>query len=100
MARIGTKKNPAVVRVQTEEREYEVLDYCTERGIPVLVGLEPDKDEDLADIARALGAPAPAPAPVPREQRSVEKVSRNDPSPCGSGRKYKKCCLDRAASAG
>ena len=21
------------------------------------------------------------------------KVSRNDPCPCGSGRKYKKCCL-------
>jgi hypothetical protein len=22
-------------------------------------------------------------------------VSRNDPCPCGSGKKYKKCCLDR-----
>jgi uncharacterized protein YecA (UPF0149 family) len=22
-----------------------------------------------------------------------EKVGRNDPCPCGSGRKYKKCCL-------
>jgi SEC-C motif-containing protein len=24
--------------------------------------------------------------------RSLEKVGRNDPCPCGSGRKYKKCC--------
>ncbi len=24
--------------------------------------------------------------------RRVEKVGRNDPCPCGSGRKYKKCC--------
>ena len=24
--------------------------------------------------------------------RSVEKVGRNDPCPCGSGKKYKKCC--------
>jgi preprotein translocase subunit SecA len=24
--------------------------------------------------------------------RSVTKVGRNDPCPCGSGRKYKKCC--------
>jgi hypothetical protein len=23
------------------------------------------------------------------------RVSRNDPCPCGSGKKYKKCCLDR-----
>jgi preprotein translocase subunit SecA len=22
----------------------------------------------------------------------VEKVGRNDPCPCGSGKKYKKCC--------
>lgn len=25
-------------------------------------------------------------------QRRVEKVGRNDPCPCGSGKKYKKCC--------
>jgi uncharacterized protein YecA (UPF0149 family) len=25
-------------------------------------------------------------------ERRVEKVGRNDPCPCGSGRKYKKCC--------
>jgi uncharacterized protein YecA (UPF0149 family) len=23
------------------------------------------------------------------------KVGRNKPCPCGSGRKYKKCCLDK-----
>ena len=23
------------------------------------------------------------------------KIGRNDPCPCGSGKKYKKCCLDR-----
>ncbi|MCW9035748.1 MAG: YchJ family protein [Rhodospirillales bacterium] len=26
------------------------------------------------------------------EQRVVEKVGRNDPCPCGSGKKHKKCC--------
>ena len=43
------------------------------------------------------GAPGPArPQRVPsREgtyQRSSEKVGRNDPCPCGSGKKFKKCC--------
>jgi tetratricopeptide (TPR) repeat protein len=28
-----------------------------------------------------------------------KKVSRNDPCPCGSGRKYKKCCLPRQEAA-
>ena len=27
-------------------------------------------------------------------QRVASKIGRNDPCPCGSGRKYKKCCLD------
>lgn len=27
--------------------------------------------------------------------RKAPKVGRNDPCPCGSGKKYKKCCLDR-----
>jgi uncharacterized protein YecA (UPF0149 family) len=25
-------------------------------------------------------------------RRIIEKVSRNDPCPCGSGKKFKKCC--------
>ena len=25
--------------------------------------------------------------------REEEKIGRNDPCPCGSGKKYKKCCM-------
>jgi hypothetical protein len=32
-------------------------------------------------------------APVPAYVRTTPKVGRNDPCPCGSGKKYKKCCL-------
>jgi SEC-C motif-containing protein len=28
-------------------------------------------------------------------KRDGDKVGRNDPCPCGSGKKYKKCCLNR-----
>lgn len=31
--------------------------------------------------------------------RSEPKVGRNDPCPCGSGRKYKKCCAGKAQAA-
>ena len=34
-------------------------------------------------------------APMPPSQPDL-KVGRNDPCPCGSGRKHKKCCLARA----
>jgi uncharacterized protein len=40
---------------------------------------------DLYDIARSLG---PRTVPAHREA----KIGRNDPCPCGSGKKYKKCC--------
>ena len=30
--------------------------------------------------------------PKPETVRNEPKVGRNDPCPCGSGRKYKKCC--------
>ena len=30
--------------------------------------------------------------PTPPQPRRVEKIGRNDPCPCGSGIKYKKCC--------
>ncbi len=47
------------------------------------IGLEPDKPEDISDIERLLNPPAP---------RIVYNVGRNEPCPCGSGKKYKKCC--------
>jgi len=34
-------------------------------------------------------------APVSQIVREKVKLSRNDPCPCGSGKKYKKCCLGK-----
>ncbi len=35
---------------------------------------------------------APKPAPQGPSKREADKVGRNDDCPCGSGKKYKKCC--------
>lgn len=85
MASIGTRKNPAIVRVQTTDRAQRVLELCNENEIEVIVGLEPDKPEDLSDIERAFQAREPA--------RAVQKIGRNEPCLCGSGKKFKKCCV-------
>ena len=29
------------------------------------------------------------------EPKFMEKISRNAPCPCGSGKKYKKCCINK-----
>ncbi len=34
----------------------------------------------------------PLPPPVETIRGEGEKVGRNDPCPCGSGKKYKQCC--------
>lgn len=34
-------------------------------------------------------------APVVTQRRAGPKIGRNDACPCGSGKKYKKCCLGR-----
>jgi len=90
VARIGTKQRPAVVRVQTQDRAAEILALCQDNDIQVLVGVEPDKTEDISDVERILAPPTPALA--------GPKVGRNDPCPCGSGKKFKKCCADLPAA--
>ena len=35
----------------------------------------------------------PAPPPMQPVRNALRNVGRNDPCPCGSGKKYKKCCL-------
>jgi len=84
LASIGSRKKPAVVRVQTTERAQRILEFCDENGIIAIVGVEPDKPEDISDIDRAILAREPI--------RSTPKVGRNEPCPCGSGKKFKKCC--------
>jgi hypothetical protein len=47
------------------------------------------KGRSPKQAAEVMRAPSTAPAP---------RVGRNDPCPCRSGRKYKKCCLLKAAN--
>ena len=52
MAKLGTEKRPVVVRVQTEARMHEVVSICEEHGWKFIVGIEPDKPEDISDVRR------------------------------------------------
>ncbi len=83
-AKLGTDKNPAVVRVQTKKRMNEVASVFEKNGWKYTIGLEPDKPEDIADLEILLNPP--------QTLIAEKKVGRNAPCPCGSGKKYKKCC--------
>ena len=83
-AKLGTKKRPAVVNVQTEERMKEVELKFEENDWKYTIELEPDKPENIADLEILLNPPI--------TKIAEKKVRRNEPCPCGSGKKYKKCC--------
>jgi uncharacterized protein len=69
--------------------------------------LSPDKCEEVLQMMiagltkiyryfephRRSRASASRPAPLRREGR---KIGRNEPCPCGSGRKFKRCCAPTA----
>jgi hypothetical protein len=50
------------------------------------------REAQLKEVGASLWHPAAKPA------RAAPKIGRNDPCPCGSGRKYKKCCLGKSAA--
>jgi len=57
---------------------------------------EEEEDEEDSDISDTEGTPYYAgSAPQSPIRNATPKIGRNDPCPCGSGKKYKKCCLDK-----
>jgi uncharacterized protein len=53
-------------------------------------------EDVVAELDEALASDDEAPPGEP-VQNPLRDVGRNDPCPCGSGKKFKKCCLDKAA---
>jgi len=55
------------------------------------------QDANMDEVTKEMQAPMPinlALDALKLGQNRVKKIGRNDPCPCGSGRKYKKCCLN------
>jgi SWIM/SEC-C metal-binding protein len=91
LAKLGTHKRPAVVRVRSFDKAEDIVALCEEHGWQVIVGVEVDEPEDTSDVERLLnsltGDPKPSGKPL-----LPPKISGNDYCPCGSGKKFKKCC--------
>ena len=90
VAAAGAAKDPGAVRVVAA-----IVDLADAEG-----------DEFAKDIVRAFERPRDF---LPKEAerwlasgftttRVAPKVGRNDPCPCGSGKKYKKCCEGKAVT--
>ena len=91
MAKLGTDRKPAVVRVQTGEKALEISQLCDEHGWRVIVGIEPDEPENIEDVKWLLKHRSVA----PKTYSGPMKTGPNDYCPCGSGLKYKNCCMNK-----
>ena len=62
-----------------------------------LVQLKPQQEVRRQKVAKEVGTNAPADKTVKKQpiRKAATKVGPNDPCPCGSGKKYKKCCMQK-----
>jgi preprotein translocase subunit SecA len=71
----------AVANDKRREAQLSVQDFTR--------NIQKKKDKEMAELNFVGGAAA---ATQKKQAISAKKAGRNDPCPCGSGKKYKKCC--------
>ena len=65
-----------------------------------LVRLAPNREVKREKVAKETGTAAATNSQVKKAPvRKEKKVGPNDPCPCGSGKKYKKCCMHKDKTA-
>ena len=66
-----------------------------------LVQLRPQQEVKREKVAKETGTAAASQTAVKKQpvRNAAKKVGPNDPCPCGSGKKYKKCCMQKDKSA-
>ena len=83
-------------RIQGADMFDEMIADIRENTVRMILSAMPKPREEIkrVQVANPLiegfaGGKAPA---KKASVKKAEKVGRNDPCPCGSGKKYKKCC--------
>ena len=86
------QKNPVVeYRIEGFEMFDAMVDAIREDTVRMLFTIKVQKEEPAPKREQVLKPDAGASKPQLGGRR-VKKIGPNDPCPCGSGKKYKKCC--------
>ncbi|MCI5937320.1 MAG: preprotein translocase subunit SecA [Eubacterium sp.] len=87
------QKDPVVqYRLQGYDMFNEMTESIREEAVRMLMHIRVEQKVEREQVAKVTGTnkdDSVAKGPVVRKE---EKVGRNDPCPCGSGKKYKHCC--------
>ncbi len=88
MDRIDTETVRFLFLVQPARPEDAAQRAARQAPSPMLEAVERRRRQAQQNLQLQAGAKQEPPRPV----RTGAKIGRNDPCPCGSGKKYKKCC--------
>ena len=72
-----------------EELNHLIREDTVRRVYQSKVQVTPERVQTAKPVGARLAGDGPR---QPRRVKASEKVGRNDPCPCGSGKKYKNCC--------
>jgi len=78
-------------RVQSYDMFAEMTESIREETVKALMHVRIEQKVEREQVAKETGTNKDDSANAPRVRKS-EKISRNAPCPCGSGKKYKHCC--------
>ena len=101
------RKPIAEYRIQGADLFDEMITMIRDDTVRMILSVVPKSTQvKRVEVARPvrsgfMGQPGAKPIPAkPMPLRSEKKVGRNDPCPCGSGKKYKNCCGANTADGG
>ena len=78
-------------RFQSYDMFAEMTESIREETVKALMHVRIEQKVEREQVAKETGTNKDDSANAPRVRKS-EKISRNAPCPCGSGKKYKHCC--------
>ncbi len=74
----------------------EMTNSIKEDTVKLLFHVVPENKIERTQVAKPVAENFGGDGTVTKKPvRKVTKIGRNDPCPCGSGKKYKNCCLDK-----
>ncbi|QYK02386.1 PBPRA1643 family SWIM/SEC-C metal-binding motif protein [Shewanella psychrotolerans] len=82
--KLGSEAFPLQLVVPNETRKHQVEAIVTEHQLFADIVINEKAQEDIVQLEGILNRPKTATV--------VKQPQRNEPCPCGSDKKYKKCC--------
>lgn len=90
--RRGAKKRGQDTQDELQIRR-QICQWLIEQGTEQIASAKALLLAKAAELSSRYGDPEGLLQPMPPPRITNPKVGRNDPCPCGSGKKYKRCCL-------